>query len=139
MYKILSLLFIFIAGCGAELLIAPIVTGVIKWSEGEAQKYYPIDEHTIYRATKRAILELECEITKDIVENDVYFLSFKSKSTNNSFDCKIQKIQNNITRLSIRVNFMGDKPLAELIYKKVDENLSIIEFENGKPARNRFN
>jgi hypothetical protein len=43
-----------------------------------------------------------------------------------------------ITKLSIRVNTLGDKPYTEMFYKTVDENLNIIDFDQGKPVKQRI-
>jgi hypothetical protein len=52
------------------------------------------------------------------------------------FKIEIKKVQSNITEVKIRVNFLGDKPYAELIYKKIDSNLDVINFDvEGKPTK----
>ena len=55
---------------------------------------------------------------------------------NDRFKISIKHVEPEISLLKIRVNFMGDKPYAELFYKKVDDNLNGIEFDpQGRPTR----
>lgn len=131
-----------ISGCGGpEILIGPIVTGVIYWVNGEAHKYYENEPDVVYRATKHALTELGQEITKDTEKNGEYKVVAGNE---NRLSISIEKVDKNITRLSIRINYIGDKDFAELVYKKVDERINIIEFDpQGNPTnkhrnRNRF-
>jgi len=130
----LSLLFLVVLiGCGPEILIAPIINGAVYWLEGEAQKYYTQDTDVLYRATKRACLELQHSIETDEHEESNYYIV---AGGNNRFKIKIRQVEKGITEVRIRVDFMGDKPYAELIYKKIDDQLSVINFdEHGRPTR----
>jgi len=139
MKKILLVLaflgFFTIGGCGPIDPVSPIVSGVVMWIEGEAHKYYSNDSATVYRAVKRACAELNYEISRDDPpeEGDYYLLA----GSKDRFKINIREVEQDITKLSVRVNFMGDKPYAELLYKKVDAELSTIEFDsNGNPVRN---
>lgn len=129
--------FFTVAGCGPIDPVGPIISGVVAWVEGEAHKYYANDSATVYRAVKRACDELNYKISKDDPPNAVgdYYLV---AGNNDRFKIKIQNVEADIAKLSVRVNFMGDKPYAELLYKKVDEQISTIEFDpNGEPVRKR--
>jgi len=129
----------FLTGCAAApFLIAPIVTGVIMWQEGEAVKYYHEKPATLYRATKTSMKDLELNLTEDKIENNSYFLN-AGESTEDKFKITISQVRPNISVLKIRVNFMGDKPFAELLYNQVDLNINAIEFDDsGKPTKKRF-
>jgi len=128
---------IFLAGCGFEFLVSPLVKGVITWVEGEAHKYYNYDSDVVYKAVKRAARELDYEISSDDPPKDG---NYKLVVGNDDrFKISIDRIENNITLVSIRINFMGDKPYAELFYKKIDEQVNTIEFnEDGIPIKNDF-
>ena len=130
---ILAFCLIFFAGCGVELLIAPIISGVVMWSEGEATKYYDTDSKTIYHATKRVCKELEYKIISDEEpENGKYYLVV---GENNKFKITIAEAQKDISSVKIRIDFMGDKPYAELFYKHLDEEMSVINFDpEGNPT-----
>lgn len=130
---ILTFCLFFLAGCGAEILIAPIVSGVIAWSEGEATKYYDADSKTLYHATKRVCKELEYTIIRDDEpQNGEYYLI---AGENNRFKISITEVQKNISSVKIRIDFMGDKPYAELFYKHLDTEIKIIHFDpEGNPT-----
>jgi len=126
-----------ISGCGIgpEMLIGPIVTGVIYWKNGEATKYYANDYASVSRATNRALMEMGLPITKkEEGKNSVYIIA----GNNNRFKIHVEYVEPNITRLRCRIDFMGDKPYAELMYRKVDDEVGILEFdEQGNPTRNK--
>jgi hypothetical protein len=133
MKKLPVLLLFLMLGCGPEILIGPIINGVIYWMEGEAHKYYAHEPEILYRATKRACIELNHSIdTDEQHKNDYYIVA----GGNNRFKINIEWVENGIAEVRIRIDFWGDKPYAELIYQKIDEQLSVIEFdEQGKPTR----
>jgi hypothetical protein len=130
----LSLLFlVMMMGCGAEILVSPLVMGVVYWMEGEAHKYYAHDPDVLYRATKRACMDLQHSIDTDEADGDDYYIVAGGKDR---FKIKIRQVEKGIAEVKIRVDFMGDKPYAELIYKKIDNQLSVIEFdEHGRPTK----
>lgn len=130
---ILAFCLTFFAGCGAEILIAPIVSGIVMWSEGEATKYYDTDSKTLYHASKRVCKELEYTITRDDKpKNGKYYLI---AGENNRFKITIAEAQKDISSVKIRIDFMGDKPYAELFYKHLDEEISVINFDpEGNPT-----
>lgn len=122
-----------IAGCvGPEIFLGPAVTGVIYWINGEAHQYYENDTEVLYRSTKHALAKLELKITKDISKDNTHYLSAGDK---NRFAISIQNVDKKISRINIRINFMGDKDYAELIYKKIGEELDIIQYNGqGQPS-----
>lgn len=131
---LLFLMFLF-TGCSASVLISPAVTGVLYWANGEAHQYYEQDKHTIYKTTKKVLAELNIPITKDKEESNGYSIVAGEK---NKFKIHVKTADNSqITKLSIRINTLGDKEYAEFIYKKVNENLNIIIFDKqGNPTKN---
>jgi hypothetical protein len=96
------------------------------WVNGEAHKYYPHDDEVMYKSTKLALKELKVPISQDKRESNGFYIK---AGDNDSFKITIKKSRQNITKVSIRVNTMGDKEYAELIYKKIDKNIYVIEFD----------
>jgi hypothetical protein len=124
---IVFLFLIIISGCdAASVFIGPIVSGVIYWINGEAHQYYNYKASIIHNATIKSLKELDQNIKKDYYDNKTYYTLVDD---NNRFSISIYNVDKNISRLNIRINFIGDKDFAELIYKKVDENICIIEFK----------
>jgi hypothetical protein len=134
---IFSVLAILISGCGLDLglIVSPITTGIVYWINGEAHKYYKNDAETIYRATNRVLLSLEQKTSYEHKEGSHYKII---AGNNNRFSIRIDKVDKGICRMNIRINFMGDKDFAELIYKEIDKQLDVIEFnDNGKITKIR--
>ncbi|RDJ35616.1 MAG: DUF3568 family protein [Crenarchaeota archaeon] len=140
LFKIIVLLGIFsilIPGCGpSAFFIGPAVSGVIYWVNGEAHKYYEEDAEVVYRASKHALHELNIPITQDYMQDEKFYIT---AGEDNRFSLKIvREEQNNLSRLSIRINYIGDKDFAELIYKEVDDQLNIIYFDDqGDPTKRK--
>jgi hypothetical protein len=131
---ILILSFLSFSGCAAVFMapVSAIVQGYVMWKDGEATKYYNTDIDTTYRSLKHATDKLNLKIVTDNQNKDKkgYYLVIGDKD---KFKVKIIPTKNNVTQIKIRINFMGDKPYAELLYKEIDNNLNTIQFKNGKP------
>lgn len=138
MKKLLIFLTLLISGCAvAPFIASPIVTGVVMWYEGEAHKYYNEEARTLYRATKIALKDLDYPITKDEPNKDGgYYIVAGDKDR---FKIVIRQVKHHITEVKVRINFMGDKPYAELLYRQIDLNTNSIEFDDeGKPTKNKL-
>ena len=123
-------------GCEGINPVSPIIQFYLTWKEGEAQKYYPYSSPVVYRAAKRAMIALNYSIDQDEPSSEGHF--YIVAGGGDRFKVTIKHIENDIAKLSVRVNFMGDRPYAELLYKKVDEELDSIHFdEQGNPVRRR--
>lgn len=129
---ILPLLF----GCGpATMLVGPAVTGVVYWVNGEAHKYYNESPNILYRATKHSLNELSIPITKDEPKDNTFYIL---AGEGNKFSFHITPAEKNLSKVSLRINILGDKDYAELIYKKIDEQLNIIHFDDqGNPTKRK--
>jgi hypothetical protein len=129
-YSIFVTLILLFIGCEAALLISPAIQAYVTWKDGEAYKYYNYNFETSYRATEKALHDLNYTITKnELTKKGYYFLA----TANDQFKINVESKEKNVTCIRIRINFMGDKPYAELIYKAIDDNLNIIEYINGVP------
>lgn len=126
----------FILGCGGPgVLIGPITTGVIYWINGEAHQYYEYPADVVYRTTKHTLQELNIPISTDNVNKDSFQIIAGEQ---NRFNIKVTQVDKNISKLSMRINTLGDKDFAELIYKKIDQNIAIIQFDpEGNPTGRR--
>lgn len=122
-----------IIGCGPELLIGPAINFYLAWKDGEAHKHYNYDAGIVYRAAKRSMLELGIPIDQDDGKNSLNY--YFTAGGNNRFKVKITHVEPTISKLSVRIDFMGDKSYAELFYKKVDRELSVIKYgPDGRPV-----
>lgn len=132
-----SLCLPFFTGCAAApMIISPIVTGVVMWKDGEARKYYNEEAHTVYRATKTSLKELDHLIINEepYKEGGYYIVAGDS----DKFKITIRQVKPHITEVKVRINFMGDKPYAELLYSQIDSNTNTIDFDDqGKPTKRK--
>lgn len=125
------------SGCASAMFLGPAISGVVQgviiWVQGEAHKYYPYSIEVMHRSVKKAAEEMDLKITReDPLENDHYYMVL---GDSDRFKVTITKIEKNITKVSIRINFLGDKPYAELFYGKIDEMVNKIYYKNGKPVK----
>ena len=128
-----------ISGCGMglDLLllpVAPIMQLGIFWYQGEATKYYNNEAPEVYAALKDVLEELEMPIISDEIKGGVYHIT-AGDGDNDKFNIKIDGVRKHVAKLSIRVNFMGDKPYAELIYRMVDKRSGIKVFHKVNDLR----
>ena len=134
----LYLFLFFFLGCAeAPLFISPLATGITTWANGEGHKYYNEEAHSLYRSVKNSLYEMSFPIKKDEpYKKDGYYLIAGDKD---KFKITIRKVKSNITEVKIRINFLGDKPYADLIYQKIDSNLNVIDFDDkGLPTKTKF-
>lgn len=114
------------------MVISPIVSGTIIWKNGEASKYYNEKEINLYNNLKISLKNLKIPIRKESkLKNGHYIVA----GNNDKFKIWTLNVEHNITVVYIRINFLGDKPYAELIYKEIDSNYNVIEFNNGKRTK----
>lgn len=138
MKKLFLFFSFFVCGCSfVPFVVGPIITGVIMWKQGEAKKYYNEDSLVIYRAVKNSLKELEYQINFDQKNKDGYYLVAGEKS---KFKITIRNVKSKVVEVSVRINFMGDKQYAELLYSKIDANTNTIFYnEKGEPVKNTYN
>jgi hypothetical protein len=130
MWKRLALVILFILqitmlGCKGLNPIEPLIQIGIMWKHGEASKYYATDQETIIKATKAVLTKFTLPILEEKRNGDTYYIR---AGDDDRFKIKIESVKSNITKLSIRVNIMGDKPFAELIYRHVDQQSGVRQF-----------
>ncbi len=122
---ILIALLLPLAGCGPFNPVDPLINIGIMWFEGEAVKYYNTDEATLERALKGALKELDLAVTKEERKGDTFYVTAGDKAR---FHIKLTTVRFTTTKLSIRVNVMGDKPYAEMVYRHVDAQPGVKQY-----------
>lgn len=126
----------FLTGCSTVPIIGPIITGIVMWKDGEASKYYNEEAHTLYRSVKISLKEMDYNISSE--ENLKNGGNYIVAGDNDQFKIVIRQVKPHITEVKIRVNFLGDKQYAELLYDQIDSNTSTIDFDNqGKPTKRK--
>jgi hypothetical protein len=125
----------FSLGCEvAPFLVAPIITGVVYWKNGEAKKYYNENQKVLHRSSINALNELQIPITRDIRDNSGNYSIVAGDK--DEFKISVNRLKNNISEITVRVNFMGNKEYSELIFEKIDSYTNTIDYdESGKPTK----
>lgn len=124
-----------VCGCTALAPIGPIVSLGVAWVNGEASKYYASNLEEIHFATKNVLEEFDFQIAEEKIEENIVTILAGEED---KFKIKIVGVRENITKLSIRVNIMGDKPYAELIYRHVDKQPNVKQFASLKDLNNQM-
>ncbi len=113
-------------GCNYINPITPIVQLGIYWYEGEAQKYYACSQPEVIQALRNVLEELKLPVTSESVDGNVFRMD---AGDDDKFKIKVTAVREGVTKLAIRVNIMGDKPYAELIYQEIEKQPMIGEFK----------
>jgi transcription antitermination factor NusG len=138
--KKLFILFILLSlSGGCQLGIDKVLTGAMQgavqgyvyWKGGEAIKYYEYDVQTIKQATEQAFKQMKLPVKTNEVKGKGYKLIAGDKDR---FKVSIEQVQDHITKVTVRVNIMGDKPYVELLYKHLDDQINVIDF----PSQYKF-
>jgi hypothetical protein len=122
-----AFLLVGVVGCEFIAPIGPIVQLGIMWVEGEAHKYYNTDQETIHQATLVALKELDLVVNKEESSNDGETI-YINAGDKDRFKIKIHAVREKTTKLSVRVDIMGDKPYAEMLYRHVDKQKDVVQF-----------
>lgn len=114
-------------GCQWFNPIGPIIQLGILWKDGEAHKYYNTDQKTLEAATRKALADLNMTVQgQDAGEGPA--ISLRAGTDGRTLKIRIASVNDRVSKLSIRVNIMGDKPLAELVYRHVDQQPGVKQF-----------
>lgn len=119
-----------VLGCSPTDIIGPAIQAYIMWKNGEGHMYFKTDRETAFEALKRTLVELNYDIADISTDrNGDYQLIATNRSR---FKIKVTQVTNEITSVSIRVNFMGDKDYANLIYDSLSKQMNVIDFNTIK-------
>jgi hypothetical protein len=136
MRKILiSLLLISCSGCMSSAVIStgvvvapyvaapatPAIQGVVMWKNGEAHKYYDFDKAVIHKSCLNTLQKMGMQVTS---ESKTLIKAGKK----DQFKILLEEPQKNITRVTVRVNFWGDKEYCTLFFQHLDDQLSVVQF-----------
>jgi len=119
----LGIVLIVSAGCLGLVVGAAAGAGAVAYVRGElkATEEAPIDK--VFEATKGAITDLEFTLIKG--EADAYSGKVTAKSARgNDIGISLKRKGDNVTRIGIRVDELGDEELSRLILEKIKARLA---------------
>jgi hypothetical protein len=134
-------------GCEMFNPIGPLIQLGIYWKEGEAHKYYQTDHDTLYRSTLAALKDLDIPVNSEEKDGNTIYIRAGGKvavsdeggprgagpvnlQSDDRFKIRVVKVNEKVSKLSIRVNTFGDKPFAELVYRNIDARPGIRCFQS---------
>jgi len=129
---LVSVLCLGFAGCELLSPIGPIINIGIFWMNREAHKYYATPMETMNVAVRNALNDLEMMVDEDYMDGEVRVIKLKGED---NFRIKLEPARHNVTKVSILVNTLGDKPYAEMLYRHIDEQPDIEQFTSVKQLK----
>ncbi len=127
LYRLLLCLCLILPACQAFNPIGPIISLGVRWMDGVAEKYYDCPQSNLYIATKASILELGLPIVEEWQDGNTKYMK---AGDDDRFKISVTAVRERISKVSIRVNLMGDKPYAELVFRHIDKKPEVTEFKS---------
>jgi hypothetical protein len=101
--------------------VNPVVQGTITWQNGEAKRYYTYDRKIMHSACVNTLKKMNMPITS----NSDTLIKAGNKD---HFKIALEESPKNITRITVRMNFWGDKQYAWLFFHNLEDQISVIQF-----------
>lgn len=121
----IALTLVLVLGCQYLAPIGPIMQLGVMWMNGEAHKYYNTDQETIAVAMREVLKKLDLPIVSEEEDGEILHIRAGDKDR---FKIKLNAVRERTTKVSIRVNTMGDKEYAEMIYRHLDSKAGVVQF-----------
>lgn len=111
---------IFAHGCVVAAIGAG--AGTVAYVRGDLQTIETADIDTLYKAVKIAANRLELNITKT-AKDQMSATVILRDALDKKIKIKLKRIDDENTKLSIRIGLFGDETKSRFIYAKIKENL----------------
>jgi len=121
----LAVLLVGIAISTGGCMIAAVgvgAAGTVAYLKGDLEAVEAKDLDTVYKATLKALDELELGVTrksKDLLSAEI----IARDSADQKVTIKLKATTENTTKLSIRIGFFGSETKSRYIYQKIHDNL----------------
>lgn len=125
--KFVILTSLVLLGCDAVSPLSVVPLGInvyLYWKDGEARKYYTGDVEPIFVELKSVVQEYEHTVAIDEIDEKGGH-NFVTNSKNHKFKWYVIQYDPKVVLLKCRIDFMGDKPYVELMYKELDKRLGV--------------
>lgn len=122
-----------LSGCAAaplipvvgEAQVIPVIgvsyQGYVVWKGRESSKYYSNDSKTICQAVEQSCDQLKLEtVIQTPASEKGCSLETKGKYP---MEINVSYIEENLTKVIVRIELFGDKEYAELLYRTIDANI----------------
>jgi len=109
-----------IEGCAVALVGAG--AGTVAYVKGSLKVVMDEELDDVYEATVKALYQLE--ITPSEKEKDALAARIAARNAqDDKITIKLKAAENNLTEVSIKIGFFGDRSQSQAIYDKIKENL----------------
>jgi len=109
-----------IEGCAVALVGAG--AGTVAYVKGSLKVVMDEELDDVYEATVKALDQLE--ITPSEKEKDALAARIAARNAqDDKITIKLKAAENNLTEVSIKIGFFGDRSQSQAIYDKIKENL----------------
>ena len=122
---IVGFLTLTMVGCQFMGAIGPIISVGVMWMNREAHKYYNTELDDMKIAVHDVLDELEMPINDERMSGEIQVIKC---GDNDRFTISLNPVRHNVTKVSILVNLLGDKPYAEMIYRHIDAQDGVVQF-----------
>ena len=78
-----------------------------------------------YQSAQDVLDELEMPINDERMSGEIQVIKC---GDNDRFTISLNPVRHNVTKVSILVNLLGDKPYAEMIYRHIDAQDGVVQF-----------
>jgi hypothetical protein len=114
-----------LVGCQFLAPIGPIISIGVFWMNREAHKYYNTPMSTMETSVRTVLKDLKMEIKDDYKDGEILHLKVAEDS---KFHITVNPVRQNVTKVSILVDTLGNKPYAEMIYRHIDTQPNVEQF-----------
>ena len=112
-----------LAGCGAIVVGAAAGAGAVAYIRGELEATEEAPIGAVVKATQAAIDDLELRLTS--TEADAVSGKITAETARGTdIGISLKRVNDNVTRIHIRVGVFGDEDLSRLIHEKIRARLA---------------
>ena len=112
---------VFIQGCVA-VAAAGLGVGTVAYIKGDLQAVEAVNLDEVYTATQKALDELEFSVTKR--SKDVLSAAIVARdASDKKITIKLSAVEDDATKISIRVGIFGNETKSRMIYEKIKKYL----------------
>lgn len=122
---VLGLLPLVLAGCIPFLIGAVVVgAGTYVWLSGTMRITYGKPYEEVWDASVEAVREMEFRILTDVRDTVVGHIDAQM-GDGTDVDVAVKKLDDEVTRVEIRIGVVGDERISNFIREKIDSHLGV--------------
>lgn len=133
---------LWMGGCAPPMMLASagfqaLSNGTAVYVNGELEVAYRIPFDTVWTATQNAFREMEFQITDARIRTPTKALLFAEEESGRSTSVAVTLRTPMVTKVTIRVGFVGDQSLSRLMMDRIEAHMVAIEEKRASEAAAR--